>query len=466
MLQEIIMKTLRIILIILLVSAIGVVVYWYLTTQNPATVSTSLTGSGTVEATQVIISPEVTGRIVDILVSEGDSVKAGDTLFKLDDTLLNAQRAQAEANLASAQAGLEAANTALAAAQAGVTTAQAQYNLTLANARLQAQPALSNAWSQGEPTEFDQPVWYFTHTEEITATQKEVSAASDALAVSKENLSAMMSSGTYTNLAEVENRLAQAQSTFLNAQQVLDQAQAQTDTALHDAAQQAYDSAKAELDAAQQAYNELLTTQEATDILDARARLAASQRRYDNAVDRYNALLTGEDSLTVKAAADSVAQAQANVDSAQSRVTQAQKAIDQAQAAIDLIDIQLGKLVITAPLDGVVLARSIEIGEVVMAGASALTLGELSHLTITVYIPENRYGEIKLGDSASVSVDSFPNQTFNAAVIRIADQAEFTPRNVQTSEGRQTTVFAVKLSVQNPAGLLKPGMPADVTFGQ
>jgi HlyD family secretion protein len=193
--------------------------------------------------------------------------------------------------------------------------------------------------------------------------------------------------------------------------------------------------------------------------------LAASQRRYDNAVDRYNALLTGEDSLAVKAAVDSVAQAQANVDSAQSRVAQAQKAIDQAQAAIDLIDIQLGKLVITAPLDGVVLARSIEIGEVVMAGAGALTLGDLSHLTITVYIPENRYGEIKLGDSASVSVDSFPNQTFDAVVIRIADQAEFTPRNVQTSEGRQTTVFAVKLSVQNPAGLLKPGMPADVTFG-
>jgi HlyD family secretion protein len=465
MLQEIIMKTLRIILIILLVSAIGVVIYWYLTTQNPATVSSGLTGSGTVEATQVIISPEVSGRIVDILVSEGDSVKAGDTLFKLDDTLLNAQRAQAETNLAAAQAGLEAANTALAASQAGVNTAQAQYNLTLANARLQAQPALSNAWSQAEPTEFDQPVWYFTHTEEITATHKEVSAASDALAVSKENLSSMMSSGTYTNLAEVENRLAQAQSAFLNAQQVLDQSQGQDDTALHDVAQQASDSAKAELDAAQQAYNELLTTQEATDILDARARLAASQRRYDNAVDRYNALLTGEDSLTVKAAADSVAQAQANVVSAQSRVTQAQKAIDQAQAAIDLIDIQLGKLVITAPLDGVVLARSIEIGEVVMAGASALTLGDLSHLTITVYIPENRYGEIKLGDSASVSVDSFPNQTFDAVVIRIADQAEFTPRNVQTSEGRQTTVFAVKLSVQNPAGLLKPGMPADVTFG-
>jgi HlyD family secretion protein len=63
-----------------------------------------------------------------------------------------------------------------------------------------------------------------------------------------------------------------------------------------------------------------------------------------------------------------------------------------------------------------------------------------------------------------VGVDSFPTQLFFAKVTRIADQAEFTPRNVQTAEGRQTTVFAVELSVQNATGLLKPGMPADVTF--
>ncbi len=124
----------------------------------------------------------------------------------------------------------------------------------------------------------------------------------------------------------------------------------------------------------------------------------------------------------------------------------------------------MGKLVITAPVDGVVLARNIEPGEVVLSGATAFTLGQLEHLTITVYILENRYGEVKLGDQARVSVDSFPDQTFDATVMRIADQAEFTPRNVQTAEGRQTTVFAVELSVQNPAGLLKPGMPADVTF--
>jgi HlyD family secretion protein len=49
-------------------------------------------------------------------------------------------------------------------------------------------------------------------------------------------------------------------------------------------------------------------------------------------------------------------------------------------------------------------------------------------------------------------------------VSRIADKAEFTPRNVQTEEGRSTTVFAVELALSNPGGLLKPGMPADVTF--
>ena len=459
------MKIVRIILIILLLSAIAVVAYWYVTTQNTSPVTTALTGSGTVETTQVDISPEVTGKIVAVSVSESDSVKAGDTLFTLDDTLLTAQLNQAQTNLAVAQAGLDAANTALAATQAGVTTTQGQYDLALATARLQAQPARNAAWSQTEPSDFNQPVWYFTHTEEISATQKEVSAAFDALATAKTNLNSMISSGSYTNLAATEARLAQAQTAFLDATDVLNRAQAQDNRSLRDVAQQTYDASKAELDAAQQAYDELLTTQEASDILEARAHLATAQERYDTAVDRYDALLTGEDSLSVKLAADSVAQAQANVTAAESKVTQAQKTIDQAQAALNLIDVQLGKLVVTAPVDGVVLARNIETGEVVLSAATALTLGQLDHLTITVYIPENHYGEVKLGDRVRVSVDSFPNQTFEATVTRIADQAEFTPRNVQTAEGRQTTVFAVELSVQNPAGLLKPGMPADVTFG-
>ena len=61
-------------------------------------------------------------------------------------------------------------------------------------------------------------------------------------------------------------------------------------------------------------------------------------------------------------------------------------------------------------------------------------------------------------------MDSFPGETFPAKVTKIANQAEFTPQNVQTQEGRQTTVYAVELTVDNPDGKLKPGMPVDVTF--
>ena len=90
---------------------------------------------------------------------------------------------------------------------------------------------------------------------------------------------------------------------------------------------------------------------------------------------------------------------------------------------------------------------------------------QLTFLPITVYIPENRYGQISVEDHAVVSVDSFPGEVFDAVVVRIADRAEYTPRNTQTQEERVTTVFAIKLVVNDPDGKLKPGMPADVEFG-
>jgi multidrug resistance efflux pump len=124
----------------------------------------------------------------------------------------------------------------------------------------------------------------------------------------------------------------------------------------------------------------------------------------------------------------------------------------------------MDKLVLVSPIDGIVLSRLVEPGEVVPPGIPLITLGSLDDLTITVYIPENQYGAINLGQKALVKVDSFPGETFDATVVRIADQAEFTPRNVQTQEERQTTVYAVKLSVNDTEGKLKPGMPADVVF--
>jgi multidrug resistance efflux pump len=94
----------------------------------------------------------------------------------------------------------------------------------------------------------------------------------------------------------------------------------------------------------------------------------------------------------------------------------------------------------------------------------AFAMANLDELTITVYVPEDQYGNLKLGQAADVTVDSFAGETFDAVVIHIADHAEFTPRNVQTVEGRSSTVYAIKLKVTDTEGKLKIGMPADVVF--
>jgi multidrug efflux pump subunit AcrA (membrane-fusion protein) len=80
---------------------------------------------------------------------------------------------------------------------------------------------------------------------------------------------------------------------------------------------------------------------------------------------------------------------------------------------------------------------------------------------LTVYIPEDEYGHITLGQATSISVDSFPDKSFSGTVTYISDQAEFTPRNVQTTESRSTTVYRVDIQIANPDHELKPGMPAD-----
>lgn len=440
---------------------------WYLISQNQKAAEPGLlSGSGTVEAVEVTISPEVSGRVVEVLVAEGQSVQAGDPLFRLDDTLLVAQRVQAQAALDAAQAGLDVARTALPLAQASVESAQVQYDLELLAARSQAQPLREAEWGLYPPTEFGMPVWYFTKEEEIAAAQAELDAAAIDLEAEQTDFDAVIEDVTNADLAGAEQSLAEAQAAFLVAQAVLTRAQAQTDAALRDIAQNEFDRAKADLDAAQADYDDLLSDEDAADVLEARARLAVAKERYETALDNYNSLLTGDYSPRLRAAQAALVQAKASVTQAEAKIAQAETAVTQAQAQLDLLDVQIGKLVIYAPVQAVVLARSIEPGEVLQAGAAALTLGRLDALTITVYLSEDRYGQVSLGQQVEVRVDSFANRIFIGEIVRIADEAEFTPRNVQTDDGRRTTVFAIELAVADPDGLLKPGMPADVTFGQ
>jgi membrane fusion protein YbhG len=119
---------------------------------------------------------------------------------------------------------------------------------------------------------------------------------------------------------------------------------------------------------------------------------------------------------------------------------------------------------ITSPIDGVVLERLVEPDEFAAPGSTVMVVASLDALTLKIYVPEDRYGQVSLGQSVPVTVDSFPGVTFRGKVSFISDQAEFTPRNVQTKDSRETTVYAVKLALAPSGGKLKPGMPADATL--
>ncbi len=422
--------------IVLILLVIGFSIY-FIVTQTAEDKNGIVTASGTIEATQINVAPELAGKVTEVLVEEGQSVSTNDPLLRLDPSLLTAQQAVASAQVDSAIAAL--------------ASAQTKYDQTLQSALAAQAAQRAKDWQASAPSEFDQPNWYVEQDAQIAAAQVELDAAQkdveDALAQFDKVITDLKNS----DYLDAEKRLTEARAAFIIAEQVKDQASRASDNGgLLDAAQDYYDLALDELNTVQEDYNNLFNTDEADDVEYARGQVLVAQQRYDAAHARLLLLQTGADSPAVVTAFKSLEQAKI--------------AVSQAQANLDLIDTQIKKLTVSAPMDSVVLTRNVEPGEFVQPGATAFILGQLSELTITVYVPENRYGELSLGQAAEVTVDSFPGVTFTATVIQIADKAEFTPRNVQTVEGRSSTVFAIKLKVDDPDGKLKPGMPADVVF--
>lgn len=129
-----------------------------------------------------------------------------------------------------------------------------------------------------------------------------------------------------------------------------------------------------------------------------------------------------------------------------------------------LLELQIDKMAIRSPLDGIVARRSVRVGEVASPGGTLMVVADLSHVDLTLYVPEKEIGRVRVGQKVEVQVDSFPKEVFPGEVTFIATKAEFTPRNVQTQKDRQNLVFAVKVRIPNPDQRLKPGMPADATI--
>jgi HlyD family secretion protein len=376
-----------------------------------------IVASGFVEGEEVVVAPETSGRIAEMLVDRGDTVQAGDPLVQLDGAVLQNQRSEAEAGLAAARANLDRVlvgprSEEIAAARAALVQAEAERD-GAAQAVISAQDAISN------PLSLDA---------EITAARTQVGLAEQNVEMAE------------ANLAETELQHN------VYAEQGGD-VERTWDLQLQ-AARAALAQAQAELEGAQSYLNVLRSMR--ANPLTLEAQLHAAEIEHHLAQAQVEAAQAALDELEAGSTQEQIAMAEAQV--------------RQAEAAVGLVDAQIAQLRLVAPMDGIVTSRSGQAGETATMGMPLLTIANLDEVTLVIYIPENRIGQVRLGQEVEVRVDSFPERVFVGHVSSIAGEAEFTPRNVQTQEERVNLVFAVKVRIPNPDYALKPGMPADATI--
>jgi multidrug resistance efflux pump len=385
--------------------------------------------SGFIESDQINITSELSGRIAVLAADEGTSVTAGQQIVQLDPALVNAQIAQA-------QSAVESAKAQLAQIQDGPRSS----DVSAARAMLAAAQQNYDQLRAG-------------------ATASDLAAAQAALTAAQQNYEKVRAGLTADQIAQLKAQVDNAQAAVKQAQSSYDRIGGASNpqigmTPQSAALQQATNNYKAAL----AAYGDATTHPTA-------AELAVAQSQ----VDQARAALAH---LTPDAAQLAVAQSQVEqARAALERLTPtadaiaiAQAQVKQAENALAVLQVQASKLTITSPANGVIALRTVHVGEIAAPGATLLTVAALDPVKLTIYVPEARLGEIKLGDEIRVQVDSFPARTFKGKVIFIASQAQFTPRNVQTKDQRVNTVFAVKLQIDNADGALKPGMPADAAL--
>jgi multidrug resistance efflux pump len=437
---------------VVVIIGLSILAWWLIRTPGKGVQAGDLTASGTIEATQVQISPEIAGKVIDVLVNEGDVVSQGQELARIEDQLLQAQLDQAEAALAVAQANADLVAAGVPEAQRQLAIAAAELELT------QAQQALDN----------------LNDTSGLSRAQADqiVAAADKALDLATQRLDSVQGDADPADIEAARVSVTLAKDRLDRAREDFKPYEKKPEDNVTRAMFQAkLAAAQKEYDAAVTRLNNLLGKANRYELALATANQGLAQAQLDEARRQYELVKNGSnpDKLAlaeahVKLAEASLAAALAEPTQEQLKVAQAQ--VQAAQAALVVIQAQVDKLVVYAPSDGTILSRSVEPGELIVPGAVLFTLARLDDLTVTVYIPEDSYGQINLNQEAQLTSDSFPGRIFKATVIDIADRAEFTPRNVQTAEGRRTTVFAIKLAVEDPEGNLKPGMPVDVSFRQ
>jgi HlyD family secretion protein len=385
--------------IILVLAAVGIALYTFMGQDIGGSSRKSedrIEVSGNIELNEVNVAFKTSGRLIERNVNEGDIVKKGDVIARLDRDQLLAQRDRALAGLQSADSLLAQAETSL-------------------------------AWRrQNQAAELEQR---------------------------KADLDAYMA-----RLRELESGARP---------QEIQEAKASVDSA-----QAEYERAKRDWERAQTLYkNDDISTAQYDQY---RSRWEGAEAALNQAKERQGLVLAGPRSEQIEAAAAQVQRSRAALKMTESNALEIRKLeqelplrraeISRAEASLALIDSQLDDTVAISPVDGVVLVEAADVGEVLAAGTTVVTIGDIDHPWLRAYINETDLGRVKLGARATITTDSYPGKEYEGRVSFIASEAEFTPKQIQTQEERVKLVYRIKIEVENPQHELKSNMPADAVI--
>lgn len=466
---------------------VGLITWWYLTRPVPLP-HNLIAVSGRIEGDDAAVASKPGGRVLEIKVREGDSVKAGDLIAIMDDAQVRAREDQARNALQQAEAQEQVQRQQIPVLEQQLE----QSRLAIGQSRLDAQGKVFQAQQQVVAADAN-----------ILQAEARVRAARRQIAVLQQQLE-QSRLGVDQSRLDAQGRVTQAEQQVAAAEASLAQAQAQSHQAEVDAKRYV-------LLAGEGAVSPQTAEQSQTNATSLRASVVAAQKQVDAA---RGALTTAKANLTnpavrraqeaatreqIKGAREDLTAAQAEVGQmralreqaagnltatratltnpavrvsqeaairqqiaqAQATIAAAQAAAKQARAKLAEAQADRKDLRVLAPFGGTVATRVAEPGEVLAPGATVVTLVDLSKVYLRGYIPEGEIGRVKVGQEARLYLDSAPNTPVSAFVSRIDPEASFTPENTYFRNDRVLQVVGVKLQIREGVGYVKPGMPAD-----
>ncbi len=480
--------------------------------------------NGRIEGDESKVGTKISGKVMELLVDEGSIVKKGQVLAKLSSEQIMASVKQAEANVDVAKKQLEKAkNNAkiqeanLRQAESNVEVAQAQYadameGVTIAASNINEASA-NKSYSVYQAKEASAGVDVSKAQLDVaksntTVSEKDISKSDLSLSQTRKQSDAQIKDAE-AKVAAAKATLAQAQANYdyqrnefdrntnLYKEEVIsksafDQAEASYKSALEqvNASQKQLESAEETLNYARtSAYTVSINEKQLetsyanfdsakaneksanVNVVSAKAKEASAYSMVDVYSAQYQTSLAQmgqaqakaqEASLQVRVAEDNRRGALASYNAALDEVKSAEGSLKAYEAVLMSATADLEDTKIYAPSDGVILTKVSEPGEVLTPGGVVFTMVNYNLLYMKAYIPNELVGKIKLGDEARIYLDAYKDKYFEATVKEINQQAEFTPKNVETKAQRVKLVFGLKVYLKdNSKGEAKPGMPGD-----